>query len=236
MQENIQNGKVGGKMARCKKCNVEILDDTDRCPLCNLILEKNDTPISNLYPIDAIEITRRFRVFSNILLFLSIVLQTFCFWLDYSINGRKIMWSIIVGMVVVYVNVILRLTIMGKSGYLFKIVGICFIALGMCVCSDFVMAYKGWSLEYVFPIVILVLDLIIVILMLANRRNWQSYIMIQLFQVVLGVVLVTLGVFGEIKWVVLINVSTAVSIFLFLGTVIIGDKRAKTELKRRFHI
>ena len=60
--------------------------------------------------------------------------------------------------------------------------------------------------------------------------------MIQLFQVVLGVVLVTLGVFGEIKWVVLINVSTAVSIFLFLGTVIIGDKRAKTELKRRFHI
>lgn len=26
------------------------------------------------------------------------------------------------------------------------------------------------------------------------------------------------------------------SLFLFLGTLIIGDKRARTELKRRFHI
>ncbi|SES04435.1 DUF6320 domain-containing protein [Lachnobacterium bovis] len=223
-------------MARCKKCNVEILDDTDRCPLCNLILKKNDKEISELYPLDVIATTRKHRLLANIMLFVSIVLQTIAFWHDYDAHGVKIMWSLIIGMAIIYTNVVVRLTIMGRSGFLFKIAGVCFFALVFCVLGDFVMGYKGWSIEVVVPIVMMGLHLFIFILMLAHRKHWQSYIMIQVALVAIGVVLVTIGALGFIKHVILLNVSTALSIFMFLGIVIIGDKRAKTELKRRFHM
>jgi len=31
-------------MNKCKKCNVVILDDTDRCPLCKHVLESDGIP------------------------------------------------------------------------------------------------------------------------------------------------------------------------------------------------
>ena len=43
-------------------------------------------------------------------------------------------------------------------------------------------------------------------------------------------------VFGQISNIYLCLVAFAASGFLFLGTLIIGDKRARTELKRRFHV
>ena len=29
-------------MSRCKQCNIEILEPTERCPLCNSVLEKSE--------------------------------------------------------------------------------------------------------------------------------------------------------------------------------------------------
>lgn len=36
-------------MSRCKQCNVEILDETERCPLCHSVLEKT-VEVENMYP------------------------------------------------------------------------------------------------------------------------------------------------------------------------------------------
>ena len=52
-------------MNKCKKCNVVILDDTDRCPLCKHVLESDGIPGESRYP-DAIATARKFR-FDNIL-------------------------------------------------------------------------------------------------------------------------------------------------------------------------
>jgi hypothetical protein len=41
---------------------------------------------------------------------------------------------------------------------------------------------------------------------------------------------------GEVTFSWLTVIACAASVFIFLGTLIIGDERARTEMKRRFHI
>ena len=51
------------------------------------------------------------------------------------------------------------------------------IAILMVVAIDFVVGYRGWSVNYALPSAILLVDAGILILMCINRRNWQSYMM-----------------------------------------------------------
>ena len=140
-------------------------------------------------------------------------------------------WSFIVGLILIYVNVTLRLAIMGRSGYQFKIISLTFIAVVLLVGIDFLTGYKGWSVNYIFPAGIILVDIGILVLMAVNRRNWQSYMMLQIFMILL--ILVAVGVIDFPYFAV---AAFGVSFFIFLGTVIIGDQRARTELKRRFHL
>ena len=80
------------------------------------------------------------------------------------------------------------------------------------------------------------MDLAILIMMIVNRRNWQSYMMLQIFMMILsgsGLVLLAMDL---LVYPYVMLVAAASSLFLFLGTFIIGDRRARNELKRRFHI
>ena len=53
-------------MSRCRQCNIEILDETERCPLCNSVLEQT-VELENMYP-DVRMITRKLMLISRIYL------------------------------------------------------------------------------------------------------------------------------------------------------------------------
>ena len=80
------------------------------------------------------------------------------------------------------------------------------------------------------------MDAGILVLMITNRRNWQSYMMWQIFTILLSLVSIVLSFPGIVKSPLPGRIALAASVFLFLGTLIIGDRKARTELKRRFHI
>jgi len=104
------------------------------------------------------------------------------------------------------------------------------------IAIDFVNGYRGWSVRYVFPAAIILVDAGILILMCVNRRNWQSYIMWQIFMILCSVVPLVLYAVGIVTAPILALLAFAFSTALFLGTLIIGDRRARTELRRRFHV
>lgn len=98
------------------------------------------------------------------------------------------------------------------------------------------IGYHGWSVNFVLPGGLLLVDLFVLVLMFVNRRNWQSYIMLEISMIFLSAVpliLVWLGIGTE---TFISGFAFAVSVLLFVGTLIIGDKRARSELKRRFHV
>jgi hypothetical protein len=187
-----------------------------------------------MYP-DARIAVRRFRFFENLVLFLSIAAESTMLVIDYMLDAH-IGWSLIVGLILFYGNVVLRLAIVGKSGYQFKIISLVVVAIAVLVGIDYLTGYRGWSINYVFPAGVLLMDLGILILMIINRRNWQSYMMTQILTILMSLIPVILLAVGIVTFPYVALVAFGASVFLFLGTLIMGDRRAKTELKRRFHI
>ncbi|MGN0427501.1 MAG: DUF6320 domain-containing protein [Agathobacter sp.] len=221
-------------MSKCKNCGVEILDPTDKCPFCHWVLDPDHSQKEAMYP-DARIIFRKFHFLENLVLFLSIVTIAIVIGINFWINP-DFLWSFVVALALIYVNVILRFAILGKSGYQLKTISLLIVAVVLLVGIDYLTGYHGWALNFVFPSAILLLDLGIVILMIVNRRNWQSYMMIQILSVLLSLIPVILFFTGIISFAPLVFIALAASAFLFLGTLILGDQRARNELKRRFYI
>lgn len=221
-------------MSRCNNCKIEISDVTNKCPFCSCVLEMGEVPGADKYP-EAWVVVRRFHLLENIVLFLSILLETVLIVINYMVSPY-FAWSAIAGLILIYANVILRFAIIGKSGYQFKTVSLVIFAVLILFIIDRLTGYKRWSLNYVMPAGILLMDLGILVLMVVNRRNWQSYMPVQILMILLAIVPVVLLAIGEVTFSYLTIIAFAVSVFIFLGTLIIGDQRARTELKRRFHI
>lgn len=220
-------------MSRCKQCNVEILDETERCPLCHSVLEKT-VEVENMYP-NVRTMTRRLALLSRIYLFVAILVEALLIYLN-VLSDSEMFWSAIPGLAMLYGYLVLRYAILGKSGYKGKIIVLTLIAILMVVAIDFVVGYRGWSVNYALPFAILLVDAGILILMCINRRNWQSYMMWQIFMILCSVVPLVLYAVGIVTAPILALLAFAFSTALFLGTLIIGDRRARTELRRRFHV
>ena len=218
---------------RCKQCNVEILDETERCPLCHSVLEKT-VEVENMYP-NVRTMTRRLALLSRIYLFVAILVEALLIYLN-VLSDSEMFWSAIPGLAMLYGYLVLRYAILGKSGYKGKIIVLTLIAILMVVAIDFVVGYRGWSVNYALPSAILLVDAGILILMCINRRNWQSYMMWQIFMILCSVVPLVLYAVGIVTAPILALLAFAFSAALFLGTLIIGDRRARTELRRRFHV
>lgn len=220
-------------MSRCKQCNVEILDETERCPLCHSVLEKT-VEVENMYP-NVRTMTRRLALLSRIYLFVAILVEALLIYLN-VLSDSEMFWSAIPGLAMLYGYLVLRYAILGKSGYKGKTIVLTLIAILMVVAIDFVVGYRGWSVNYALPSAILLVDVGILILMCINRRNWQSYMMWQIFMILCSVVPLVLYAVGIVTAPFLAVLAFAFSAALFLGTLIIGDRRARTELRRRFHV
>mgnify|MGYP007122840924 FL=1 len=220
-------------MSRCKQCNVEILDETERCPLCHSVLEKT-VEVENMYP-NVRTMTRRLALLSRIYLFVAILVEALLIYLN-VLSDSEMFWSAIPGLAMLYGYLVLRYAILGKSGYKGKIIVLTLIAILMVVAIDFVVGYRGWSVNYELPSAILLVDAGILILMCINRRNWQSYMMWQIFMILCSVVPLVLYAVGIVTAPLFALLAFAFSAALFLGTLIIGDRRARTELRRRFHV
>ena len=210
-------------MSRCKQCNVEILDETERCPLCHSVLEKT-VEVENMYP-NVRTMTRRLALLSRIYLFVAILVEALLIYLN-VLSDSEMFWSAIPGLAMLYGYLVLRYAILGKSGYKGKIIVLTLIAILMVVAIDFVVGYRGWSVNYALPSAILLVDAGILVLMCINRRNWQSYMMWQIFMILCSVVPLVLYAVGIVTAPILALLAFAFSAALFLGTLIIGDRRA----------
>lgn len=220
-------------MSKCRQCNLEILDETDRCPLCSSVLE-HTVEVENMYPNAKVK-TRKWVFMSKVYLFSAIVLEVILFGINY-VDNYKIGWSLITGLILLYGHLVIQFTILGQAGHKIKIVLLAAITLVMMVVLDLLIGYKGWSVNYALPTCVIILDIGIAVLMLVNRRNWQSYMMWQILMLLISGSMILLYIFDIMTNPYLMGIAVMCSGILFLGTLIFGDRRARVELKRRFHI
>lgn len=219
-------------MGKCKQCGVTIRDDTEVCPLCRCVLEQNGG--ENTYP-DVYLTVRRLKKISNICLFFWLLVSTILAVVNYKFY-RGMLWCLIPIGAMAYGYLVLRFAILSKSGYRAKIMVLVACGIGLVVLIDALTGLHGWSLNVVLPGGLLLVDGVIVVLMLVNRKSWQSYLVFQIGMIFISLIPLLLWQLGLVTWPFLSLLGEGIAIFLFLGTLIIGDKGAREELRRRFHI
>lgn len=221
-------------MSRCKKCQVYIKDNTEVCPLCKCVIEHSGEK-EDMYP-DISSKNRIFALLTRIYLFVAIFAETILIYVNYRYFSGT-WWSVIPAGVLLYIYVTLKYTAGNShSGYMIKIFVAFLFAAGILTMIDYGMGAVGWAMDYCMPGFLIILDIVIGVLMIANHRRWFSYIIWQLLVIVLSVAQLIFVALGYIKHPALVHWSIFIAVFFFLGTVIIGGRFSTGELKRRFHI
>lgn len=222
-------------MSLCKHCGIEIKDDAEVCPLCGFALEHPHDE-TNMYP-DIVKITKKISIAARIYVTLAIMTVLICIgvnYYDYETTHR--LWCLVVAGALVLVYVILKVGVENEYGYHIKTFTVVFSSFLYLLMVDAVYGFPRWSLNFAYPIMILAIDVVVLVLMIVNFRNWQSYIPWQIFMLSLAVIGAILAHFGIIRMPRLIWITLSITAFFFIATVIIGGGRAISELKRRFHL
>ena len=218
-------------MKYCKQCKIQILDQTSVCPFCRSVLEKEDEEQTEpMYPQVSIP-QKKYRFLMRISLFVSVITMLLLGVINY-LTYAGLMWSVICDAGILYFLLTLRYTLFNQDeGHTMKIMVQSLAAILLCILIDHILGYRGWSVNYAIPCAILLVDTGIIVLMIVNMQNWQSYILLQLGMIVIAGIQMILVTRPLLSLIALVSSGV-----LFLGTVLLGDRRAKNELKRRFHI
>lgn len=221
-------------MSKCRNCKIEILDNTSVCPLCRCVLEQDGTEPMERYPNVGMR-EKRFALIVRIYTFLAVAVEALLIFINYN-NREGIWWSAITAGVFLYIYLVMKIGIQNDSGYRSKMILLTVITVGLVHLIDRIVGYQGWSLNYVLPAGVIMLNVAILLLMIVNWRNWPSYLLFQLFCIICSLLSIFLWKKGFITKPFLSEIALVISIFLFLGTFIIGGGKARAELKRRFHV
>lgn len=145
-------------------------------------------------------------------------------------------WDGLIGGCLLYLMFTFHVSFLGRRGYQFKMIMQTIGGLLLVILIDIILGFHGWSLNYVLPGVFVLTDVAILILMLVNSRNWQSYIPVQMLLVLLSLIGVILYALDVIKVWPPALLGFAIVCVIFVCTVIIGGSRSRQELRRRFHL
>ena len=220
-------------MAKCRNCNIEILDVSPYCPLCRTVLEMDDS-LENMYPNERTHI-RKYHLLSRIYLFCIIIAEAVLVLLNIAVES-EIWWCIITGLGLVYSYLVLRYAIIGKSGHRSKAFVLIILGVLSAIAVDFVLGYRGWSVDFMLPTGILIMDVILLVCIMVNKRCWHSYIMWIFAMLMISTIPIALFENNLERYWFLAFMPLLFTAALLLGVFIIGGRRAADEVKRRFHI
>lgn len=145
-------------------------------------------------------------------------------------------WSLLTAGAAAYVAMTLRFSVMRHASLAGTLVRQSLGIQAILLLIDALTGLRGWSVDYAIPCVALFEVAAVLLMMLVNRMNWQSYFMYQITITFLSFVPL---IFWKIGWTHhprLTVLAAGVSVAALAATVILGDRSVKRELKRRFHV
>ena len=237
-------------MAKCIRCNVTVNDETDICPLCRSplmkvtaadqmaasssgMLAERSSGSKNKYPKARTGGFGRFiksMGFAMILIACILIIE-----IDLTFFEGFIWFPIPVA-AIVYAYMIFRYGVMAGGSHQAKIIILTTFSVLFLILVDLMTGFNRWSVNYIIPAGILTADMIMMISMLVNRRNRQSYVVPMLIIIVISLVPELLWWLGIITKPMLSWIAMIVTIVVGFASMLINEYRSFNEIKRRFHI
>lgn len=218
-------------MKHCRACNVDVCTPTDQCPLCGGPLEGYADPNSRpAYPPQTE--AKNYHFVRRLLLFLTAVICVACtivnllcapthWWWPYVITAFGYLWLSVPHMA--------RRGGNGGGKTLMQVV--CLSALTSLL--DFEIGWRGWSVDFAFPVISCGGILTVIALILSNRTNWAGYVLYQVVLAVFGFVPAVLYAAGIMHFLPGAVVPGMLATASLLALFIFGDRSIKNEFRRR---
>lgn len=223
-------------MKWCNQCHIEVAESESVCPLCGTVPESDGKGEHKppLYPQIVFDV-HKYHIFIRLFMFISVVTGIVLLVVN-LINYHGFFWSGIVLAAILYAIITLTYSIQRNVNPAAKIMVQTLAAEFLVVWIDYLIGYEGWSVNYAVPGILLVAECSMLVLQIVNFMNWQSYILFQIEYVVLSAIPVAFYFFHIVTEPFMTFLALGSSVIIFAGTMIFGDRKAKNELIRRFHI
>lgn len=221
-------------MKSCKRCKVKVNENTYVCPLCKTVLNEVDTEvIEPVYPTIEKD-TYKYNIIRKIFIYLFVIGSTISIAINFIIDS-DILWSAIYIVSVFYLWMVITNAFKNNSNIANKLFIQLILILLFIIIIDLVMGYKGWSLNYVVPGIILTSNIAFLIVNICNLKKWHEYVLYQILTAFLGFIPLILF-FCKITHDFLISLVIAIISFMIIGGIIIfSNKNVRSEFKRRFN-
>lgn len=163
-------------MSKCRRCNIDVLDHSLSCPLCNGVLEYDpvkdpesekdfldhsqgtgEKSKSVMYP-DITPAMRRMRFVIKLTIFCSIVVEGVLILINY-LTYSKVKWSALCGIGLAYACFSLIYSFRHNKSHRKKMLVQAIFIMPVLVLIDYILGYTGWSIDFAIPCVIAMLDL-----------------------------------------------------------------------------
>lgn len=222
-------------MKHCRRCDIYVKDGRATCPLCDSVLEGKDAE-ELTYPEIGYQM-QKFIFVKRLFYFCLLVVGAVSVLVNYYTFHRfhEIYWSVIVIGAIVYCWFTVTYTVANRTNIGAKVI---FQAVGILIFTviiDYVTGYRGWSVRFVIPGLLLLADMALIALMMLRPERWQGFFMCQIAVCFLSVVPVVIAYLGIINNMFIAIICCVILWLSLAGTIIFGGRRARLELKRRFH-
>ncbi len=221
-------------MRRCEVCGVSVRSAGGTCPLCHVPLPEGE-PDAPDYPARASSALKRREqsLGRRIVRFVFICAALVCGLINLLTGG--VAWSLIVvvssAVFIIIERVTFRFRSIGARVLLPAIASIFYL-----IALDAVLGYRGWSLDYLAPLILLATMVIMSSLVLARQLHSRDFLMFLLALAgftLIPLILLWTGVI-RVGWPSLLAGFTAA---LLLATLFsFGDRTMRSELRRKFHL
>ena len=154
---------------------------------------------------------------------------------------NKVPWCatgcyVLVGGIFLYIYFTFGRILYPKAGHIMEITMQAVVLFLLLMFIEWNVGWKGWSLSIGLPIINAVLLFLTLLMMLFDRKNWQTYLLLLLFSLLTATVNMVLAFVGISASFVLCCGVFAVALFLLFGALFLGERTASNELKWKFHI
>lgn len=216
-------------MYHCNNCNVDVDDKV--CPLCHSAtkeIEKEDDLTG--YPFVKVKMNRK-GIASKMYLAIEAICTFILMAIDYHFSNT-LSWSI-VGILSIFLGYLIMVIFFNSLPTVFakisKSVFVVFVYL--LILDYFLKTNRGWSIEYVMPILIIGETVLNFFFTVINHKNFQNYMIAQIVTIILASFAFSIGSNFYLSLIAIV-----LSVLLFVSTLLFGGLKGISEIRRRFHI
>lgn len=218
-------------MIKCEKCNVELDIISNKCPLCNSVVQDN-TNVDGSYP--NIKTVVSSKMLKKIIFFIACMVSIGVIFLNYILTP-KIKWGwFVIGQIVMSYYIFSGI-LNGRKKVIKLLFALNILVCGLSIFWDAYTGFHGWSTNYVIPSLCISYGVFMVVLRIVKYYAFKensSYIYLNILLMFLPIILVYFG-YADLN--VLIYLSGLFGIINLLTLIIFDGSSFKDDIVKKLH-